>query len=245
MVKVIHLADDGTEMATIEVDDFTIEVIYAGIAEMLREAAVERERGGITWRAAPRSAPAPREDPPPHPRRGVLTGWSGTRRSRGSPWAGFALNHRWTWAERARRYAGVSCPPTWRTSSPPTGPGPRPTAARSADLVEEAASTPPPRDFAGALRVDGLSCIAEIKRRSPSKGDLDPGLQPDLVANEYVDGGAACLSVLTDVDFFGGSPADLASARQASWPPGVAQGLHGAARRTWPTHVSWARTPSC
>jgi len=39
MVKVIHLSDDGTEMAAIEVDDFTIEVIYSGIAEMLREAA--------------------------------------------------------------------------------------------------------------------------------------------------------------------------------------------------------------
>ncbi len=84
-----------------------------------------------------------------------------------------------------------------------------------ADLVEEAASAPPPRDFASALRVDGLSCIAEIKRRSPSKGDLDPGLQPDQVAHEYADGGAACLSVLTDVDFFGGSPADLVAARAA------------------------------
>ena len=39
MVKVIHLADDGTEMAAIEVDDFTIEVIYSGLADMLREAA--------------------------------------------------------------------------------------------------------------------------------------------------------------------------------------------------------------
>ncbi len=39
MVKVIHVADDGTEVAAIEVDDFTIEVIYSGIAEMLREAA--------------------------------------------------------------------------------------------------------------------------------------------------------------------------------------------------------------
>ena len=87
------------------------------------------------------------------------------------------------------------------------------------DLVEQAASAPPPRDFAGALRGDGLSCIAEIKRRSPSKGDLDPGLQPDLVAKDYVDGGAACLSVLTDVDFFGGSAADLASARRASGLP--------------------------
>jgi indole-3-glycerol phosphate synthase len=87
------------------------------------------------------------------------------------------------------------------------------------DLLRRAASTPAPRDFAGALRGDGLGCIAEIKRRSPSKGDLDPGLQPDLVAKEYVAGGAACLSVLTDVDHFGGSPADLAAARQASGLP--------------------------
>ena len=87
------------------------------------------------------------------------------------------------------------------------------------DLVEQAAGTPPPRDFLGALRGDGLSCIAEIERRSPSKGDLDPGLQADLVAKDYAAGGAACLSVLTDVDFFGGSAADLAAAREASGLP--------------------------
>ena len=87
------------------------------------------------------------------------------------------------------------------------------------DLVEQAAATPPPRDFTGALQADGLTCIAEIKRRSPSKGDLDPGLQADVVAKDYVTGGASCLSVLTDVDFFGGSPADLAAARQASGLP--------------------------
>jgi hypothetical protein len=39
MVKVIHLADDGTEKATVVLDDFTVEVIYAGIADMLRDAA--------------------------------------------------------------------------------------------------------------------------------------------------------------------------------------------------------------
>jgi indole-3-glycerol phosphate synthase len=87
------------------------------------------------------------------------------------------------------------------------------------DLVQRAKTTPAPRDFAAALGGDGLSCIAEIKRRSPSKGDLDPDLQPELVAKEYVAGGAACLSVLTDTDYFGGTPADLAAARQASGLP--------------------------
>jgi len=88
-----------------------------------------------------------------------------------------------------------------------------------AELVEQASAVPPPRDFTGALKGGGLTCIAEIKRRSPSKGDLDPGLQPDLVAKEYVAGGAACLSVLTDGEFFGGSAGDLAAARQASGLP--------------------------
>ena len=57
MVKVIHLADDGTEKAAVEVDDFTIEVIYSGIAEMLREA-----RGDAAARslAAARAATLPR-----------------------------------------------------------------------------------------------------------------------------------------------------------------------------------------
>jgi indole-3-glycerol phosphate synthase len=75
------------------------------------------------------------------------------------------------------------------------------------------------RDFTAALvsgRADrGMAVISEVKRRSPSKGDLDPTLDPSSVAVEYEAGGASCLSVLTDADFFGGSPADLVAARSA------------------------------
>ena len=83
-------------------------------------------------------------------------------------------------------------------------------------LINQALSMPPTRGFAAALTAaPGLGVIAEVKRRSPSKGDLNPDLDPASLARSYQAGGAACLSVLTDQDFFGGSPDDLAAAREA------------------------------
>lgn len=82
-------------------------------------------------------------------------------------------------------------------------------------LLEQARTMEPTRPFRSALAADGLSVIAEVKRRSPSKGDLHPHLDPAVLAKDYEAGGAACLSVLTDERWFGGSPADLAAARGA------------------------------
>src|SRR5947209_5425340 len=87
---------------------------------------------------------------------------------------------------------------------------------RTLDELQRAAlAGPPVRPFRAALAAPGMGVIAEIKRRSPSKGDLAPDLVPAVLAKAYADGGADCLSVLTEVEFFGGAAADLAEARSA------------------------------
>jgi indole-3-glycerol phosphate synthase len=83
-------------------------------------------------------------------------------------------------------------------------------------LIDEARTLPPTRGFRTALvSADHLAVIAEIKRRSPSKGDLAADLDPAAMAAAYERGGASCLSVLTDEEFFGGSITDLRTARGA------------------------------
>jgi indole-3-glycerol phosphate synthase len=86
-------------------------------------------------------------------------------------------------------------------------------------LVTAASALPATRGFAASLRNAHLSVISEIKRRSPSKGDLFPGLDPAELARTYAAGGASCLSVLTDEAHFGGSVADLQAARGACTLP--------------------------
>ena len=90
-------------------------------------------------------------------------------------------------------------------------------AARQACPADQlpARSVGPPRGLAAALQSPGLSVIAEIKRRSPSKGPLRADLDPVAIAEDYARHGAAAISVLTDGEFFGGSLGDLRRVRAA------------------------------
>lgn len=93
---------------------------------------------------------------------------------------------------------------------------------RLSQLIDKAKTVAPTRGFIQRLRDDSLhqlAVIAEIKRRSPSKGVLREGIDASELARSYESGSASCLSVLTDDVSFGGSVEDLLQARVATAMP--------------------------
>lgn len=91
----------------------------------------------------------------------------------------------------------------------------RQAATSLAELKTRAADRAPALDPLPAFRTPGVAIISEVKRRSPSRGALADIADPAWLAGQYVEGGAAAISVLTEQRRFGGSLADLTSVRES------------------------------
>ncbi len=87
------------------------------------------------------------------------------------------------------------------------------------EVHERALAAPPHPPFAAALRGSAVAVIAEIKRRSPSKGTINSGISPSRQARVFEEGGASAISVLTEPRHFEGSLQDLVDARQGTTLP--------------------------
>jgi indole-3-glycerol phosphate synthase len=98
--------------------------------------------------------------------------------------------------------------------------------ARRTELEQAAESTPVGPSLAAALRGRSVALIAELKRRSPSKGWINPSLSADDQARGYERGGAAAISVLTEPRHFGGSANDLIRVRGSVALPVVKKDFH-------------------
>jgi indole-3-glycerol phosphate synthase len=86
--------------------------------------------------------------------------------------------------------------------------------APAASLRERIARQKPALDFASVLKGDQIHLIAEVKHASPSRGTLSHNFDPTKLAQTYAEGGAAAISVLTEVDYFMGSIEHLAAIRE-------------------------------
>ena len=98
--------------------------------------------------------------------------------------------------------------------------------ARRAELERVAATTRPVPSLAAAIRGQSVAVIAEVKRRSPSKGWINASLTSADQARAYEEGGAAAISVLTEPAHFGGSAEDLIHVRNAVSLPAIKKDFH-------------------
>jgi indole-3-glycerol phosphate synthase len=89
----------------------------------------------------------------------------------------------------------------------------------ASDQFERSVALYTPKDFAGALRGPGLAVIAEMKQRTPTMGVLGEDYHPADLAHAYTEGGAAAISVLTQMASFGGRPEHVLAARGATHLP--------------------------